>query len=324
MPITSINRAKTITFQLPESSSEISNIYSNSGLTVGAELIPGHKIVSFNSFLKNLKAYASLASLEEAPLPQFELDDSQTTKTQKILDLEWKSPRKQLNLYIGIGNQGYFPIGSLSLLNPYGYPFRIYTLMDFFTDNLALELGENSKIGIQVQDVGYGLLTPDDKVTIHGSYVEEIFVESSDNVNYTFYISGNQVGAGDTPTQNGNNQNSEDDEMADWTVVESDYTAKVKDKIVALPQENDITITLPSNPQKGNPVKVARLSESFGRVILNAGGKSFNGAPADATISLVGNYNAVDLVYIGDSTGWSCFTYRYPSIDFPQDPNQAA
>lgn len=52
--------------------------------------------------------------------------------------------------------------------------------MDLYTDNLALELGDNSKIGIGVDEVGYGLLETRDTVTIHGSYVEEIYLESKE------------------------------------------------------------------------------------------------------------------------------------------------
>lgn len=175
MPINSINRVRSITLSLLSENSEIVPIYENPGLAVGDELLPSHTIVSFNCFIKNLKAFASVRSLPEAPLPNFNLEDSETDKLYKTLDIEWKSPRKQLNLYVSSG-EDWHQVGSVSLLNPYGYPFRVYNLMDLFTDNLALELGDNSKIGIQVENVGYGLLKTADKVTIHGSYVEEIFV----------------------------------------------------------------------------------------------------------------------------------------------------
>lgn len=156
--------------------------------------MPNYTIVSFSCFIKNLKVFASVSSLSEVPLPDFALDDSATIKLTKTIDVEWKSPRKQLNLYITNAKNptlnNWLQIGSVSLLNPYGYPFRVYNLMDLFTDNLALELGENGKIGVQVEDVGYNLLTDNDKVTIHGSYVEEIFVQSPDlpniiNINLT-------------------------------------------------------------------------------------------------------------------------------------------
>lgn len=182
MPISIINRAKTITLPLnSDNGTNIVTIYQNNDLVSGNELLPTYKIVSFNSFIKNLKVYASIKSLPEANLPDFQLADSATQKVQKVLDIEWKSARKQLNAYIASDKSAAWQqVGSLSLLNPSGYAFRIYNLMDMFTDNLALELGENSKIGISVENVGYGILAPNDKVTIHGSYVEEIILQSPD------------------------------------------------------------------------------------------------------------------------------------------------
>lgn len=199
MPISNVNRVKTIALQLATQSNNIQTIYSNASLPIGTELLPSYKVVSFNSFIKNLKVFASVTSLEEAPLPEFALDDSATAKLTKTLDIEWKSPRKQLNLYIASvpnpdSNQ-WLQVGSVSLLNPYGYPFRVYNVMDLFTDNLALELGENGVIGMQIQDVGYGLLSNADIVTVHGSYIEEIFLESPDipiNINVSGGIN-NQV-----------------------------------------------------------------------------------------------------------------------------------
>lgn len=192
MTISIINRAKTITIPLNSNhSNNIVPIYQSPNLIIGSEFLPSHKIVGFNSFIKNLKIYASIKSLEEVNLPNFELADSATQKVQKVLDIEWKSARKQLNVYIAGSTNDWEPIGSTSLLNPSGYGFRVYNIMDMFTDNLAIELGENSKIGVQMQDVGYGVLEANDKVTVHGSYVEEIILHSPDLPNITnVYVSG--------------------------------------------------------------------------------------------------------------------------------------
>lgn len=205
MPISPISQVKTIAYKL-DSTGDIKEVYSTS-LVVGSEYQPGYKIVSFNAFIKNLRCYASVETLPEAPLPSFLPTDTSTDKTMKVLDVEWKSARKQLNLYIATNtgvNTTWHKVGSLSMLNPYGYPFRVYSLMDLFTDNLAIELGENSKIGVQVQDVGWGLLAESDKVTIHGSYTEEMFVQTEDKQvinNYAFEIRNINTGGGSsTPT----------------------------------------------------------------------------------------------------------------------------
>lgn len=175
MSVHTINRVKTITLPLSSNDeSSIVTIYENSPSRIRQELVPDYEIVSVNTFVKNLKVFAKIESIPEAALPNFELTDSETQKLYKTLDIEWKSPRKQLELFISSDDSDWYPVGFVSLLNPYGYPYRVYNLMDLFTDNLALELGENSKIGIKAENVGHGFLAPEDKVTIHGSYVEEI------------------------------------------------------------------------------------------------------------------------------------------------------
>lgn len=212
MTISNITVAKSIAVKLEANDSSIKTIYSNNSLFAGREYKPGYTIASFNCFIKNLKVFASIGSLEEAPLPDFKLDDSATAKLTKTLDVEWNSPRKQLNVYISNAvipsASNWYQVGSISLLNPYGYPFRVYSIMDLFTDNLALELGENGKIGVQIQDVGYGLLIDNDSVIIHGSYIEELFVESPDlpnviNINLTGLVGGST----NQPTDNLVNNN---------------------------------------------------------------------------------------------------------------------
>ncbi|AKG21245.1 hypothetical protein [Calothrix sp. 336/3] len=142
------------------------------------DILPGLTVLSVNNFVKSLRAYARITSLPEITLPNFELTDSETDKLYKSLDVEWTSPRKQLDLLISQGST-WEVIGSVSLLNPSGYPYRSYNLQDLFTDNLAVELGENGKIGVQLKDVGTGLLTGTDTLTIYGSYSQEIIVSAN-------------------------------------------------------------------------------------------------------------------------------------------------
>ncbi|MBW4667203.1 MAG: hypothetical protein KME60_07110 [Cyanomargarita calcarea GSE-NOS-MK-12-04C] len=166
------NKVKTISLVLNASSgSQIVEVFPLPDVsTFGIET---SKLLSLNTFVKNLKAYAKIESLPAIQLPNFQLEDSETDKLYKTLDIEWGSPRKQLNLYISNNNQWHM-IGAVSLLNPAGYPYRMYNLLDLYTDNLAIELGQDGKLGIQIQDVGFGLLQSNDTVTVHGSYLHEI------------------------------------------------------------------------------------------------------------------------------------------------------
>ena len=171
-----VSRVRTISKRLDFSTNGIVTIYQNTFHPGNIDLSK-NSIIGVNGFIKNLKAYARISSLADVKLPNFHLEDSETDKLYKVLDVEWNSPRKQLNLYISDGRTWEL-VGAISLLNPAGYPYRMYNLMDLYTDNLAIELGENGKLGVEVQDVGYGALVSSDKVTIHGSYTEEIITDS--------------------------------------------------------------------------------------------------------------------------------------------------
>jgi hypothetical protein len=190
------NKVKTIVKRIdPTTPAGIITIYENSGQQ---NTVAGTTTISVNAFIKNLKAYAKIGSVSPVRLPNFRLEDTETEKLYKTLDIEWASARKQLNLYISDG-MSWELAGSVSLLNPAGYPYRMYDLMDLYTNNLAIELGENGKLGVQVIDVGYGGLLENDLVTIHGSYVEEIVASKLDApllnqcTSYDWTVTNNQV-----------------------------------------------------------------------------------------------------------------------------------
>lgn len=318
MAISVVNRVKTITVALDRfSSNNIIPIYQNTGLSVGNDLLPGYKIISFNTFVKNLKAYAKIQSIEEAKLPEFTLEDSETDKAYKTLDVEWTSERKQLNLFISSGNTQWLPVASISLLNPSGYPFRIYNLQDLYTNNLAIELGDNSRIGVQIQDVGYGYLEQTDTVTIHGSYVEEIILEHKEvlatvevqNIiepkESTFVINNiiprtNSIN--DNSGSTGNNNTDEDDDMADWIIKNSDYNAVNKDKII-VSQDAIVQITLPTNPSVGNSIAFLKLSNTEYPVIIQLGNNKFR-SQSVTSLSLYTESTEVKLIYVSPEIGW--------------------
>jgi hypothetical protein len=132
--------------------------------------------ISTNAFLKNLKAFSNINSLAEATLPDIKLEDSDQERLIKILNIEWTAARIQLDLEVSSDGTDYIKIGSVSLINQMGYPYKNYSLLDFYTDGLAAELGANGKIACSIKDVGYGKLTVNDELTIYGSLAQEIVI----------------------------------------------------------------------------------------------------------------------------------------------------
>lgn len=172
MTVYTHSKIHNIAVKLRTNSQEIVTLYENFGdlqQYIGKNL----EVLAVNTYLKNLKCHSVIKSITAGNLPNFLLTDSETVKLQKTLDAEWNSPRKHLDVFYGLGDSDWMPIGAASLLAPFGYPFRVHNLLDLFTDNLAAELGIGSRIGVAIRGVGHGLLESNDSVIIHGSYVTE-------------------------------------------------------------------------------------------------------------------------------------------------------
>lgn len=273
MPITTVSRVRTIIKKFYASSGgAIITVYSNSELIIGDYLIPNYQIISASTYIKNLKAFTQIESLPEIALPNFELEDSDTDKLYKTLDVEWGGARKQLDLFLGSGDN-YEQVGSISILNPSGYPFRVYNLMDLFTDNLALELGDNSQVGVQVKNVGYGLLEGEDNITIHGSYVEEIFCLYPEPV--THIIVQVPVSTSATPNPSPTPTPTPTPSPTPipvpipgvdmtWIIKTSSYTAVNGDKIIVDNTSTGVVpiITLPASPSNGAEVSIVNARQN--------------------------------------------------------------
>lgn len=135
-----------------------------------------HQKFTCSCFVKELSCRATIRSAGETRIPQYLDTDTDSDRLIKALDVEWKSPRKQLSCHIGKQGQNWVNVGSVSLLNSSGYPYRKYRLMDLYTDALAIELGANSRIGVTIDEVGSGRLTTSDYVCLHGSVTYEFII----------------------------------------------------------------------------------------------------------------------------------------------------
>jgi hypothetical protein len=149
-----------------------------------------------NGFVDELYCFAQLKnSLAEAPPINFLPTDTRDDRTAKSVAYEWSStnPRIELRVWTrkSLGTtQAPVPwnlVGSTSLMNPAGYPWRRYRLLDLLTDNLGRKLGSNGQIGVSLRDVGFGLIKPgDDVISIDGAYSQECVIFTPTNPNIFF------------------------------------------------------------------------------------------------------------------------------------------
>jgi len=129
-----------------------------------------------NIYLKELDLRAEISSLLAPPPPDISDDDSDSQALQKVLNYEWKSPGKRLEILLQEAGGDWVVITEVALIGNTGYPYRTYNLYDMLTDNLAFHLEQNYALGARVINVGNGLLDGSDRLVIRGSYVEEVVV----------------------------------------------------------------------------------------------------------------------------------------------------
>lgn len=170
--IITIEESKTFLIDVPIANNSIIPFFNKS--------LPNNlsgEIIAVNTSITSAKAHAKIDSLAPIKLPDFTLEDSETDKIYKTLGIEWTSARKQLDLLLTINGTDWKSVASISLLNPSGYPYRVYNLLNLFTENLTIELGDNGMLGVQIINVGYGVLSGNDKLTIYGSFQREIVLQ---------------------------------------------------------------------------------------------------------------------------------------------------
>ena len=175
-----IPRAGAIAHEFTDSSDDqIVTIYTAGTSTEAQAMKADPNYAGMIGLLSDLRCFASVTSLTEVALPTFELEDDQVTRTVKVLDVQWKSPRKQLEFYMQPPGGSWLRIGAVAILNSGGYPYTTINLLGLITDDTAYELPDGVSIGLKLQDVGTGLLSAGDSITIYGRYTEEFTIKEA-------------------------------------------------------------------------------------------------------------------------------------------------
>ncbi|MBK1987287.1 cadherin repeat domain-containing protein [Sphaerospermopsis aphanizomenoides BCCUSP55] len=116
--------------------------------------------------INSIKAMCWIESLDEVQLPDIQITDSRQQQAIKIMETQWSSPRKQLDLFL-IKNNSNSLISSTAVINSSGFQYTQFDLLESLDpDNKYFILGNDTDLAVQIQDAGYGLLTGDDKINI--------------------------------------------------------------------------------------------------------------------------------------------------------------
>ena len=67
------------------------------------------------------------------------------------------------------------------MINLGGWAYRLYNPFDLLTNNIAREFGQYAKIGVSIENVGYGFPNFQDYICLTGCWTQELIVVSPDN-----------------------------------------------------------------------------------------------------------------------------------------------
>jgi len=131
--------------------------------------------VRVNGHIENFQAKASLDDrlLPEIQLPLYDVESSAFQRAMQDTLLQHNSPRKHLNVYVSSAYRNWLCINTIAMLNPAGFPYFTYNLLEKMTDSLTYKIGHYDRIGIGVEAVGWGGLAGSDSIIIHGNYGDE-------------------------------------------------------------------------------------------------------------------------------------------------------
>ncbi|MFB8788651.1 MAG: hypothetical protein U7123_07310 [Potamolinea sp.] len=138
-----------------------------------------------------LLIWAETSSLPEAPYPDLDLLDTSVQQLSKSMDIQWKSPRIGVNLFLSKNNRKR-KIAKVSLINVGGCPFQVINLLELIgTYSIDLNI---SFLSITLVDYGYGLPNASDVVTVHGSAVVQFSSAKTEEEKLITVVTPQQVG----------------------------------------------------------------------------------------------------------------------------------
>lgn len=166
-----------------------------------------------NGYIKELATTTWIKSLAERPFPEITDEDTRIQKLTKTLDMEWSNdtPRFHLALWItNKANPSAYPVdwmfkGMHSLISAAGLPWRQYETFNALTRNIARSLGEGSRLGVSLIDVGFGYPRENDPtgkndiITIEGTATQEFVCVSDDPQPVVIYV-GSTTSASPSPS----------------------------------------------------------------------------------------------------------------------------
>lgn len=137
----------------------------------------------YSNYIQSLRLKIELPGFTEAAIPALEPDMSRAERVSSIRNIEWNSPRVEAGLLLKQEGGDWVEIARISCLNR--PPYYTIDLMHWISDNADFNLGQQSYLGFQVQDVGFGSLNTGDSLTVFGSLSREVWSVAAKNAPFS-------------------------------------------------------------------------------------------------------------------------------------------
>lgn len=124
----------------------------------------------YSGRITSLRAKVAISSIPRTEIPAYDATTTRGERIAALRELEWRSPRKQLDIFMSGTYQGWQPIASISLLNR--FPFYTLDLLPLLGGDRTFLVGAESQLAARITATDYGLLLGADTVSIWGT-VEE-------------------------------------------------------------------------------------------------------------------------------------------------------
>jgi hypothetical protein len=127
--------------------------------------------VRYSGFITTLRLQVYLDSIAEIvfPIPEVGQDEAEISAIMR--GVEAAAPKKQIAFFLRSSDSESIKIGSINLVNR--KPYYTVDLLIYFTDAAAFDVGSDVILSAQFVNAGFGLLDGTDRVSLHGSAVEE-------------------------------------------------------------------------------------------------------------------------------------------------------
>lgn len=122
-------------------------------------------------YLQSLRLKIACPSLAAADIPNLEPELTRAERIKIVRDLEWLSPRREIEILQRVGTGEYLVLGRVSCLNR--PPFYSINLLQFLTDNADYPIGAGTALAFRVKNSGHGLLSGADELIVFGGGVIE-------------------------------------------------------------------------------------------------------------------------------------------------------